>query len=214
MLTIHTVDLVGCISDVLPFVTPDKDDTDRRAVHLRWDGELFHASAYSGWHSGISSWSPDDPPERDVQDELEVELGSDDAPWEFVLSVDDAKHLLKTAKPAKGLEYVPLFVEHDGQFLHVKRAKQSRVPGFSLAYDALDAEFPDLRQLVAAAGNHVEDVKEAGFNAQFLAAFAAVRQRGSYPKFTFGGAQHPTIVEIGNRFVGLIQPVRPAEDRS
>lgn len=214
MLTMPTADLVGCISDVLPFVTPDKEDTDRRAVHLRWDGELFHASAYSGWHSGISSWSADDPPERDVQDELEVELGSDDAPWECVLTLDDAKHLLQTAKPAKGLEYVPLFVEHDGQYLTVKRSKQSRVPGFSLAYDGMETAFPDLRQLVVEAGDHTEDVKEIGFNATFLAAFAAVRQRGGFPKLTFGGSRHATIVEIGERFVGLIAPIRVGEESS
>lgn len=214
MLTIPTSDFHGCLSDALPFISPNKDDLERRCIELRWDGELFHASAHSGIHLGISSWSPDDKPDTDVQDELEVALGSDDAPWSCVLTLDDAKHLLATAKPVKGLEYVPLFVDWDGQFLTVTRAKQARLPGLKLSYDGQEHAFPDLRDIVVRAASNLEDVKEISFNATYLAAFGTVRQRGGHLKLTFGGPDGPTIGEIGERFVGVIQPVRPAKDES
>lgn len=214
MLTMHTVDLVGCLNDALPFVALDKDDTERRCVELRWDGELFHTSADSHFHAGVSSWSPDDPPEKDVQDELEVKLGSDDGPWACILDIEDVDHLLKTVKPAKGLEYVPLFIDWDGQFLTVRRSKQTRVPGLTLAYDGMTHAFPDVRRAVVEAASRLEDVKEIQYNGSFLAAFGKVRTRGGCMKLTFGGARGTTIVEVGHRFVGLIQPVRPAEDPS
>ncbi len=214
MLTIPTTDLLGTIADAANFVSHHKDDEQRRCVELRWDGELFHASAHSGIHLGISSWSPDDRPDADVQDELEVVLGSDDPPWSCVLTLDDVKHLLATAKPVKGLEYVPLFVDWDGRFLTVTRAKQARLPGLKLSYDGQEFAFPDLREIVVKAAASLEEVKEILFNPTYLSAFGAVRQRGGYLKLTFGGADGTTIGEVGSRFVGAIQPIRPAEDPS
>jgi hypothetical protein len=210
-LTIPTADLVGCIADAMHFISPDKEDVERRCVHLRWDGHLFHASALDGIRCAVSSWSPDDQPDKDVQDALEVQLGGGD-PFEFLLAADDAKHLLDTAKPIKNLEYVPLFLDHDDAALRVRRAKQTRVPGFALTYDSQPSGFPDVREFVVRAMGRVDDVKEVWFNAALLADFGKVRQRGHAAKFTFGGADSPTVIEIGDRFVGAIQPVRVGGD--
>lgn len=209
--TIPTADLVGCIADALNFVSPDKEDTERRCVHLRWTGDLFHASALDGIRCAVSSWSPDDRPDKDVQDALETKLGGGD-PFEAILGFDDAKHLLDTAKPIKNLEYVPLFLDCDGWSLSVRRAKQTRVPGFSLTYDGMTHAFPDVREVVVAALAGIEPVKEIWFNAVLMADFGKVRQRGGAAKFTFGGPEHATVVEIGERFVGAIQPVRAADE--
>lgn len=207
-LTIPSNDLVGCIADALNFISPDKEDLERRVVHLRWDGELFHASATDGLRVAVSSWSADDPPERDEQHELGVELGSDDPPWEFLLSSDDATHLVKTAKPVKGLEHVALVIDHDGEVLGVKRSKQARVPGFALAYDAQPYAYPDLRRFVVAALEDAEPVKEISLNMALVVDFGKVRQRGHAARWTFAGTEKPAVVEIGPRFVGAIQPVR------
>lgn len=210
-LTIPTSDLVGCVADALNFISPDREDVERRVVHLRWDGALFHASATDSIRVAVSSWSPDDPPEQDEQHELGVELGSDDGPWEFLLSSDDATHLVKTAKPVKGLEHVPLYVEYDGEVLGVKRAKQSRVPGFTLSYDAQPYVFPDLRKFVVDAMANAEPVKEIALSMALLKGFAEVRQRGAAARWTFAGTERPAVVEIGNRFIGAIQPARAGE---
>lgn len=210
MLTIPTSDLVGCIADTLHFVSPDKDDP-LHSVHLRWDGRQFHATATDTIRAAISSWSPDDQPEKDVQHELGVELGSADDPWTFVLAVDDATHLLATAKPIKKLEYLPLYVECDGTQLQVRRARQARVPGFALTYDAEPHTYPDVREVVVGAAAFTEPVKEIWYNAALLADFGKVRQRGHAAKLTFGGTTKTTIIEIGERFIGLIQPVRTGD---
>ncbi len=211
MLTIPSADLAGCIADALHFISPDKEDAEHRCVHLRWDGRLFHASATDLLRVAVSSWSPEDQPDKDVQDPLGVELGSVDDPWEFLLSADDAAHLLKAAKPIKDLEYLPLFVDVDGSVMSVKRSKQHRVPGFALSYDGLPYGFADLRVFVANAMGAAEPVKEWGVNMLLAMDFGRVRQRGGGAKWTFAGADRPAVVEIGHRFVGAIQPIRLGE---
>lgn len=213
MLTIPTTDLLGCIGDCMPFITPDKDDVAMRVVHLRWDGDLFHASATDGIRAVVSSWSPDDKPDDDVQGELGVDLGDDNGPWEFLLSADDAAHLLKAAKPVKGFEYTPLFVEVDGDLLRVRRAKEARLPGFVITYDRAGDAFPDVRQYVVDAAGKAEPVKEIAWNASLMADFGKVRQRGHAARWTFSGDRSPAVVEIGERFVGALMPVRPREDK-
>lgn len=215
MLTIPTTDLLGTIGDCLPFIPADKEDVERRCVHLRWDGGQFHASATDGIRAVVSSWHPDDIPDADVQDEIGTTLGEDsDGEWEFILSADDAAHLLKTAKPVKGMEYTPLHVTWDGELLTVRRSKASRLPGFTLAYDGMDHVFPDVRAYVVEAAGKAEPVKEISFNAVLVADFGKVRQRGNPARWTFGGDRHPAVVEIGERFVGAIQPVRASEDKA
>ncbi len=215
MLTIPTRDLLGCIADALPFIPSDKDDTTLRCVQLRWDGSLLHVSATDRYRVAISSWDPDDTPDDDVQYEIGTVLGEDsDGTWECMLSADDAGHLLKTAKPSKGHEYAPLFVTLDGELVKVRRDREAQVPGFSLIYEGLDLEFPDLRGHVVEAAGKAEPVKEISFNAVYLATFGSVRQRGNTSRWTFAGDRGPAVVEIGERFVGALMPVRPAEEKA
>ncbi len=205
-ITVPSADLCGILADTQHFITPDKEDTEHRVVNLRWDGVLLHASATDGIRAAVSSWHPDDEPEKDVQDTLGVELGGADEPWDITLTIDDVKHLLGVAKPVKGLEYLPLALDCDGGILSVKRAKQSRVPGFSLAYDGVGGPYPDQRFVVVEALGRVEPTKEFWVNAVLMADFGRVRQRGGCAKWTF--TDKAAVVEIGERFAGLIAPVR------
>ncbi len=215
MLTISTIDLLGCIADALPFIPADKDDTTLRCVQLRWDGERLHVSATDHYRVAISSWDPDDTPDEDVQYEIGTTLGEDgDGTWEFLLTADDAAHLLKTAKPSKGHEYAPLFVTFDGPLLKVRRDREAQVPGFTLTYEGLSHEYPDLRGYVVEAAGKAEPVKEISWNAVYMADFGRVRQRGGAARWTFSGDRSPAVVEIGERFIGALMPVRPAEDKA
>lgn len=208
MITVPSTDLHGILSDALLFASPDKEDLERRCVQLRWDGDQLHACATDAVRVAVSSWSRDDPPDSDVQGTLGVELGGADGPWHILLAYDDVKHLLGAAKPVKGLEYVPLFLDVTGRVLSVKRAKESRVPGFALSYDGLPTPFPDLRFVVVQALGRAEPAKEIWLNMVLAADFGKVRQRGGAAKWTFAGPDRPAVVEIGERFVGAIQPVR------
>jgi hypothetical protein len=208
---IPTADLIGTIGDAKVFISSDKEDVERRCVHLHWTGDLWHASAIDGIRAAVSSWSPDDQPEKDVQGELGFVWGGGD-PFEIILSIDDAEHLLAAAKPVKGLEYVPLVLDCDGFQLTVKRAKQTRLPGFTLGYDGMAHAFPDVRAILVEAMAKAEPVKEMWFNLKYLATFAEVRQRGGPAKYTFAGPNHLAVMEIGQRFVGAIMPVRIGDD--
>ncbi len=208
MITVPTADLPGLLSDAAHFIPTDKDDDEGRSIHLQWDGSMLHASATDTIRSAISSWHPADDPDTDVQDALGVELGGADDPWHVVLGIDDVAHLLTTAKPIKNLEYVPLILDYAGGVLSVKRAKQARVPGFSIAYDGRPYPFADLRLTMVDALGRVEAVKEIWFNGPLMASFAKARQRGHAAKWTFAGPDRPAVVEIGERFVGAILPVR------
>jgi hypothetical protein len=82
------------------------------------------------------------------------------------------------------------------------------LPGFKVSYDGMPHVFPDVRELLVAAAVHVDATKEVWFNPALLADFAKVRTRGGEMKLTFAGSERTTIVEIGHRFIGGIQPVR------
>jgi hypothetical protein len=216
MLTIPTSDLLGILGDALPFISPDKDDIERRCIDLRWDGTMLHAGATDVTRVVVSSWHPEDDPDHDTQLQFGVVLGEDrPTTWQILLSADDVGHLLKTAKPVKGLEQTLLtLVYADGPVLEVARAKQARLPGIQLAYDGLNFAFPDLRQALVEAASRAEAVKEIAWNGELMADFGRVRQRGGPARWTFSGPQHPAVVEIGTRFVGSIQPVPEGRRRS
>ncbi len=214
MLTISTADLLGILGDVIPFISPDKDDIQRRCVHLRWDGTMLHASATDQLRIAVSSWHPDDDPDHDVQPQIGVVPGEDHpTTWRALLSADDVNHLLKSAKPIKGLEDAPIFVTVDEATVVVERHKQPRLPGMRLTFDCLEHDFPDLRASLVEAAGHAEPVKEIAWNAVLMAAFAQVRQRGHAARWTFTGDRHPAVVEIGNRFVGSITTISDGRRR-
>lgn len=211
-ITIPTAELVGILCDAISFISADKDDVERRVVELRWDGSMLHASALDGFRAVVSSWHPDDDPCRPVEYPLGTDLGGPDAPWDVVLEADDVKHLIDTAKTRKGQEYVPVVVDADPPVLAVTRAKLHRlVPGFKVSYDGTSSQFPNVREMIVTAAGDVEATKELWFNPCLMADFAKVRQRGGPMKLTLAGPLHPAIVEIGTRFIGLIQPVRNGE---
>jgi hypothetical protein len=211
-ITVPSAELAGILGDALPFISADKDDVERRVIELRWDGSMLHASALDGFRAVVSSWHPDDDPSRPVEYPLGTDIGGDDRPWDVVLHAEDVKHLLATAKTPKGQEYVPVTIDADPPVLTITRAKLHRlVPGFKASYDGASSEFPNVREMIVNAAGAVDATKEVWFNAALVADFAKARQRGGPMKLTLAGPLHPAIVEIGERFIGLIQPVRNGE---
>lgn len=84
--------------------------------------------------------------------------------------------------------------------------------GEAITVQTLDSEFPKYKQLipadVIAMGDDIATVK--GFNASYLAKFAKVP--GSYQmKLIVGKDTRPSVVSIGDDFIGLIMPVRLAD---
>lgn len=211
MITIRTSDLVGTLADVTPFAASDKDVPDLNVIRLEWDGRMLHAQSTDRFRIGWASWSPDDEPEIEVQDDLFTNIGSGDNPWHCYIPLADAEHLVKTFKlPTKEAVVVPLTVDYDAQRGRVKVAR-SRTTGHSaidIAIDTQSVEYPNLRELLAVAD--LPDVIDGiTFTAKLLADFAKVRARGPLQlRFTRTQLVHVT---IGERFVGAIVAREKAE---
>jgi hypothetical protein len=125
-LTITTADFTGLLGDVIPFALADDDLPILNAVHLYWDGHQLHAQATDHRRIGWASWHPDDAPERDVQGDIFHQPGSGDPPWQILIPLADAAHLVKTYKlPPKEAVRVPLTLDIVFGRLTVERERDS-----------------------------------------------------------------------------------------
>lgn len=204
-ITIPTGDLVGILSDAIPFACPDDDYPTIHAVRLEWSGTTLHALATDRYRIGWSAWDPDDDPVEERQEDLFTAWGGADDPWQATITLDDAKHLVKTYKLAgKGVYYVPLTVEPTPRGVRVQRSKDTGHSAISTVVEDLFVPYPNLRELLAH-NDTVAPVTGGSFNAKYLADFAKVRPRGPlHMQFTDGRFVH---LSIGDRFVGAIMAV-------
>lgn len=205
MISIPTGDLVGILSDVIPFACPDDDLPTIHAVRLEWSGNALHALSTDRYRIGWSAWSPDDDPYEERQEDLFTEWGGTDDPWAATVTLDDVKHLVKTYKlTGKGVYYVPLTVEYGGRAVRVKRGKDTGHSAIDTRVEDLFVPYPNLRDLLAT-NDTIAPVTGGSFNAKLLADFAKVRPRGPlHMQFTDGRFVH---LSIGERFVGAIMAV-------
>lgn len=206
-LTITTADFTGLLSDVLPFALADDDLPTLNAVHLMWDGYQLHAQATDHRRIAWASWHPDDQPERDVQGDIFHQPGSGDPPWQILIPLADAAHLVKTYKlPPKEAVRVALTLDMVLGRLTVERERDSGHPAITTEIEARPGDFPDVRAMLAKV-DVVQPVDGLAFTSKLLADFAKVRPRGPL-ELKFTGDRSPVLVTIGERFVGAIQPVR------
>lgn len=210
-LTISTADLMGLLTDTIPFACDDDEPLPAlNSINLVWDGDKLHTQATDQYRIAWSSWHPDDEPERDIQGDIFNQPGSGDDPWQILIPLDDAAHLIKTYKlPAKE-SYAPLTLDvHDGR-LTVKRHRDTGHPAITTVIDGRMDAFPDVQKLLSDT-DVSSKVDGLAYTAKMIADFARVRPRGPF-ELRFTGEHSPTLVTIGERFVGAIQPIRLAED--
>lgn len=208
-ITIPTGDLVGLISDVVPFGYPDAELPKMHCVRLEWDGTLLHAMALDGVRIAWGTWSPDDEHEKEHQDSLFTKWGSGDEPWSATIDLDDAKDLAKVFKLGAKEQYVPLTIEKVGRAVKVVRSRESGHSAITTVMEDTFVEFADIRKMLA---EHDVAIPVSGtiLNAKYLADFAKVRPRGPM-RLTFTGDDRAILVAIGERFAGAIKPIRDAD---
>lgn len=209
MITIPTRDLIGVVSDVLPFTIADKDLPEYGIVRLEWDGEKLEALAVNGLAAAVSSWSPDDDTTEYDEDILSLATawGGDDDSWSVNLQLDDAKGLVATYKLAAKDSWAPLTVEHINlTSVRIVRTKDSGHPAITTVIKGSDATFPDCRKMVARKARKAVSV--SAYSPKVMALFAKVRPRGPMV-LEFAGDKSSTRVRIGDRFVGAILPTDP-----
>lgn len=210
MITIRTADLVGILTDTIPFASPDEDFETYNAVRLEWDGHQLHTLSTDRYRIAWSTWDPDDEPETDQQDDLFTTWGGADQPWHVQIPLADAKDIVSAYKlPAKEAVGVPLTVEQvDGQ-LRVVRARETGHSAITMVIRGLDdADWIDPRTLLAK-HDTVQPAGVVAYTAKLLADFAKVRPRGALRLTHTAG---PTLVNVGERFSGAIVPVKEGND--
>lgn len=212
MITIPTAELVGLLSDTIPFAHPDKNEDVLRSVRIDWDGRMLHATATDRARIGWARWHPDDAPDVDYQDDLFVDLGGHDTPWTAVIGLDDAKDAVKMFKlPAKE-GHAPLTVDLQRGQLRVSRSRDTGHSAIThVMRDATIGDYPDSRTAFDDLPG-LDFVDRLAFTAAYLADFAKVRPRGPLA-MRFAGPDRLVHVQIGERFSGLIMPVRTQTER-
>jgi hypothetical protein len=206
---VKAVELHRWLSDVQPFRGYDDTLPMLTGTHVEWDGKRFLAATTDRFTMGISRL---DVPETGVANGLE------DA--DFMLAPNDVASILRIAKTArKDADWRHVTISRVG----VIQAGSTAVPptftyrfkffsGETLEVKPFDVEFPKFKQLLPT-GEPVARALSA-FTVDYLAKFAKVANDRSgriklysFDDNEFGGAR-PTMVLIGDNFIGLIMPVR------
>jgi hypothetical protein len=208
---IPTGDLVGVLSDVLPFASTDAEIPSINCVRVEWDGDMFHALTTDMIRLAWASWHPDDEPDGDAQDDLFTQWGASDDPWSIVLPFTDARDLAKTFKLGAKEQRVPLSLDCDGAQLKVVRHRDTGHSAITMAVQGQSEMPPDVRKVLSE-NDAVEAIRGLAFGAKFLADFAKVRARGPL-ELTFTGVTKPALVRVGSRFTGAIMPTRVGDER-
>ncbi|HEY9474351.1 MAG TPA: hypothetical protein VIS06_10930 [Mycobacteriales bacterium] len=217
-LTIPTRELVGALADVIPFASAIPDDYTLGRVLIEWDGETLHTMATDRYTVGWSRWNPDDAPvdgEEPAEDDLFTEWGeSADRTWSKQISLLDAKEIVKVYKlPAKA-GGVPVLVTAGFKTLTLDRKPESGHTAITMEFlSEPDERYPDVRAFIDTAEAMGEPVGQIMYNPRHLAAFDKVRPHGQFQR-QFGGETKPTFVRIGERFTGLVMPVRPDRNQN
>lgn len=217
MLTIPTYDLVGLLTDVLPFVDRDKLLPQLNAVRLEWDPdeERLHAFASDRYFAGWSTWSDNDPVDDEVdgQEQIEVQWGGGDGRWAVSIPYASAKEIADVFKLTGKHARTPLTVTlpRNGQ-IAVSRAGDYGMSALKLTTPAhTTAEFPNVRRLLTdAADRSAAPVDSIMFAPSRLAAFDKVRPHGPM-RMQFSGNRGLVLVTMGETFVGAVAPQRPAD---
>lgn len=212
-ITIPTGDLVGILSDVIPFAFPDDILPELNAVRLEWDGETLHALSTDRYRVGWSQWTPGDiDADEAAQDDLFADWGSGDEPWATSIPLADAKELVKVFKLPPKEANTAIVVDHNraSERTKVIRTRETGHSAITVVAEGLGVTFPfpDVRATLAKS-DRIKAVRNAIYRAEFLADFAKVRPRGPMQMTFAGGLTHIT---IGKRFVGAITPQKGEDE--
>lgn len=216
MLIVPTGDLVGLLSDVLPFADPSKDSPNF-GVLIEWDGEALHAHATDSLSAGISTWDLDNI-DRDLAEQAE-QLGVHYGPtqeseprWRVFVGLDDAKEIVKTFKLAFKFRGVPLHVkvnESRSRFM-VERTRDTGKTEHVMSVQPVhehEGTFPDLRAQIARAEQNVQPSTRIPVYGHRLAALEHAGRHGVIEQIPIAFADSElVVVRAGEAFVGFVTP--------
>jgi hypothetical protein len=206
MLIVPTGDLVGILSDVLPFAPAGKDNA-HYGVLLEWDGTALHAHAADGLSAGISTYDPEDP--NDFGEDNDQAWGpfGETPRWRVFVTADDVAEIVKTFKVPYKLRAIPLFlrVDETGARLTIERHRASGKTAHVMTVEPTDADrsFRDIRAEVERFDKNPVELSRIPVWAHRVAAFEQAGRRGvmwQYPVEMSDASL--LVIRIGERFVG------------
>ena len=194
--TLKAAALYTALSDALLFAAPASAKVPSlEVVRLEaWDGQ-FVAVATDRFALGAS----------------QVEYSG--TAFTLMLAVSDAKALVAMAKTGKREEkWREAAVEVAAGGAQVTFRFNS---GEAMTARCLDVSFPKWRQLLPATDARMGGILGMGHASSLLAKFTKVRsgERGAtllaFPSMTSEGRPGPTVIQVGEGFIGLLMPMRP-----
>lgn len=206
MITLPTREFVGLLADVIPFALASDDLPDLNVVRLEWDGKRLHAAATDTLRAVRSTWDPTDDDGDSGQEAMFQMLGGADDRWVVLIGLPEAKELVSIYKlPAKE-SGTPLTLDQRDMNLIVDRSRDTGHSAIKTVIESQAVNFPNL-STVLDVPVIPQAVEELPYSGKQLAAFGSVRQRGPLT-MTFQGPRNPTVVRIGERFIGTLMPAK------
>lgn len=217
-LTMPTRELVGLISDVLPFASADPDDSTWHRVVLRYDGTRLHAMAGDGLRLAWMSWSRDDADQQELPMGWEPEQHLGDGTWELAILPENAKEIADKFKVGKKEGELPLKVTGSDDRVIVER--DAEAGGVALRSVTLarpwDHNAPRIDEAITTAAEQTRETvgrAQVAYSGFALADFVdpkRVRQFGPVV-LTFGPTS--SHIRIGRWFQGAIHQAEIPRER-
>jgi hypothetical protein len=199
--TVAAADLVRIIGDAAPFASKDPHLPTVHGVCLEAAGGVLSATATDRYAIGHSR--------ADCTGALTGQL---------VIGLEDARLIASMFRPAKrntaGPNVTITAADGTARFAYSDDDSLGLVAELGIGLRAVSNDFVDYTSLLNRPGDDAEpaDGKAYGFRPDLLARFARVHQERDEPMRVFpGSATKITWVEIGDRFIGGIMPVRIVE---
>lgn len=197
--TLKAADLYTALSDALHFAAPASAKAPAlEAVRLEAQEGQFVAVATDRYTLGAS----------------QVEYSGN--PFTVMLAASDAKALAgmaKTGKRAEKWREATIEIAADGRQVTFRFNS-----GEAMTVRGLDVSFPKWRQLLPANDARMGGTLGVGYQPALLAKFTKVRPEErdavlvAFPSLTPNGQPGMTVIQVGDGFIGLLLPMRPASN--
>jgi len=208
--TVKAAELHRWLSDVEPFKGHDDTLPMLTAVHIESDGHRLLAVTTDRFTIGVAKldYETDHVPNSKVCTESEHNNVA------FNLAPNDVATLIKVSKTVKkdqGWRCVTIIQNYDDTI------EFRFFSGEQITVKPFDVQFPQWRQLIPSSGSQIERAATQ-YAAPYMARFAKVAADAAMRVTTFdnkvGRGQRPTVVQIGDDFIGMIMPWRFGDEQT
>lgn len=198
-ITVKAADLVRAIADALPFASTDATVPIIHSVWLEASDGSFSATATNRHALGHSRAEC---------------VGSLDEP--VIIGAADARLITRLFKPSKRHDSGPdvtITTTEAGtaRFTYTSANSLGLLPELGIGVRLIPGEIPNYARLLkdSLTKDRSDLTGPVGLNPDFLASFARVqRGHGEYMRLYLTSETNAVVVQIGDRFVGMLMPIR------